>query len=80
MTEKNPNITRDGILVAPGQVWIDCDPRSPGFNNGVPRTVTVDRVENGTAYVTASTGRATRIAVKRMHPHSTGFRLQDAKA
>ena len=76
MNDKNPNVTREGITVEAGQIWLDCDPRSPAFNNGVPRTVTVDSVENGTAFVTTSADRKTNIAVKRMHPHSTGYRLQ----
>lgn len=73
---KDPNVTRDGIPVQPAQVWEDCDPRSPQFNNGVARTVTIDRVENGTAFATTCAGRPTRIAVKRLYPHSTGYRLR----
>ncbi|MFE0642116.1 hypothetical protein ACFW2Y_10985 [Streptomyces sp. NPDC058877] len=63
----------------PGQVWADNDRRSAG------RTVRVDEVDTRYAYctvLTASTpggrtGQRTRIALERMRPTSTGYRLLD---
>lgn len=62
------NTTREGIEVKPGQVWRDLDKR-------VKRTVTVERVDNGRAYVTSSNGAKSQIAIKRMHKTATGFAL-----
>lgn len=62
------NVTRDGIEVRPGQIWEDCDKRSKG------RRVTVTKVESGKAHVTTGVN-STRIAIRRMYPHASGFRL-----
>ena len=62
------NTTREGIEVKPGQVWRDLDKR-------VNRTVTVERVDNGTAHVVSTNGAKSRIAIKRMHKHGRGFAL-----
>lgn len=64
----NPNITREGIEVKPGQKWMDLDSRMRG------RIVTVVSVEDGKAHVVTSTSK-TRLSVRRMHKHSTGFKL-----
>jgi hypothetical protein len=60
-----------------GQVWADNDSRSSG------RTLRVDAVDVRYAYCTVltagepggRTGRHTRIALERMRPTSTGYRL-----
>ncbi|MEU8521212.1 hypothetical protein [Streptomyces sp. NPDC048577] len=62
-----------------GQVWADNDKRSEG------RTVRVDEVDVCYAYCTVltsatpggRTGQRTRIALERMRPTSTGYRLLD---
>lgn len=67
--------------VRPGQVWADNDYREAG------RTVRIDSVDDRYAYCTVLTGRAsqgssartghkTRIALARMRPTSTGYRLE----
>lgn len=61
------NITKNGIEVKPGQVWRDLDKRCNG------RTRKIVRVENGFAHY--DTPKKGRIAVARMHNHSTGFAL-----
>lgn len=66
----NPNVTREGIEVKPGQVWRDLDYRQDNA-----RRVTVERVENGVAYVKSNRGATSRVAVKRMHKHATGYAL-----
>lgn len=69
MQTASVNMTRDGVLVAPGQVWRDLDKR-------VLRTVTVERVSDGTAFVVSSiNGARTRIAIRRMHKYGQGFEL-----
>lgn len=62
------NITKEGIEVKVGQVWRDLDKR-------MQRTVTVERVANGFAYVLSSSGSRSRISLMRMHKHATGFSL-----
>ncbi|MEU0443572.1 hypothetical protein ABZ202_28225 [Streptomyces sp. NPDC006186] len=62
-----------------GQVWADNDSRSKG------RTVRVDEIDARYAYCTVltaatpggRTGQRTRIALERMRPTSTGYRLLD---
>ncbi|WP_435059419.1 hypothetical protein [Streptomyces sp. bgisy060] len=62
-----------------GQVWADNDKRSEG------RTVRVDEINVRYAYCTVltpptpggRTGQRTRIALERMRPTSTGYRLLD---
>lgn len=55
--------------VRPGQVWEDCDQRARG------RRITVEHVGGRYAYVKDSRGRHSRIAIERMRPTSTGYRL-----
>jgi len=70
-----PDVTREGITVQEGQVWADLDKRMAG------RKVTVTLVESGGRVVVRdSMGRMTRLSVRRMHNHSTGFRLVCAPA
>ncbi|MEU5093765.1 hypothetical protein [Streptomyces sp. NPDC020996] len=62
-----------------GQVWADNDKRSEG------RTVRVDEIDARYAYCTVltaatpdgRTGQRARIALERMRPTSTGYRLLD---
>lgn len=69
-TTPDINTTRDGILVRAGQIWEDCDKRMHG------RRIRVRFVEDGKAVVEPiGGGRRTVLAVRRMHKHSTGFRL-----
>lgn len=64
------NTTREGIVVRPGQVWEDCDRRMHG------RQVRIRAVANGKAGVEEVGGhRRTRISIRSMYPHSTGYRL-----
>jgi hypothetical protein len=74
----NSNVTKEGIAVKPGQVWKDLDKRT----NGGKRTVTVDRVVDGGAFVTTngvtkSNGKpyASRLSIRRMHKGATGWAL-----
>lgn len=65
------------VGVRVGQVWADNDKRAEG------RTVRVDEVDARYAYCTVlmaatpggRTGQRTRIALERMRPTSTGYRL-----
>jgi hypothetical protein len=65
------NVTKDGVLVKPGQVWQDLDKRMSG------RKVKIVRVEAGVAYFErrGGLGKPGRLAVRRMHKASTGFAL-----
>ncbi|CAM5466122.1 hypothetical protein [Streptomyces aurantiogriseus] len=73
---KQPGV-QVGVQV--GQVWADNDKRGEG------RTVRVDEVDVRYAYCTVltaatpggRTGHRTRIALERMRPTSTGYRLLD---
>lgn len=72
------DITKEGIPVKPGQVWLDLDKRT----NGGKRTVTVDRVVDGGAFVTTngvtkSNGKpyTSRLSIRRMHKGATGWAL-----
>lgn len=62
------NVTRENIIVKPGQVWRDLDKR-------VKRTVTVESVSAGVAKVISTNGARSRIRVSRMHKHGQGFEL-----
>ena len=70
---RNPNITREGIEVLPGQTWMDLDKRT------CRRLIIVERVDKGFAFCRTlhryGVGRRARISVERMHEHSTGFKL-----
>lgn len=63
----NPNITKEGIEVKPGQVWRDLDKRMRG------RVVTVLSVADGVAQVRGAI--KTKLSVRRMHRHSNGWQL-----
>ncbi|MFJ9900537.1 hypothetical protein ACIQPR_45140 [Streptomyces sp. NPDC091280] len=64
------NTTRDGVLVAPGQIWEYLDSRQK------KRRVVVVSVQSGRARVRMHYGtRLSTLSVSRMHKHSTGFRL-----
>lgn len=70
------NKTKDGIEVKVGQLWRDLDKR---MNN---RIVKIYEVRNGFAFVKRRDKRGvrmSRISVKRMHNHSTGFALVDSR-
>ncbi|KIA73380.1 hypothetical protein ANMWB30_23070 [Arthrobacter sp. MWB30] len=66
--ETASNTTRENIVVRPGQIWMDMNPRNKG------RTVSVSSVKAGIAAVSDGNRRST-ITVSRMYPHSRGFRL-----
>jgi hypothetical protein len=66
--------------VRPGQIWADADPRAASRH----RTLRVEFVDSRYAYcITVDPGthrrwgvsRKTRIAIDRMRPTSTGYRL-----
>lgn len=69
--------TKEGIDVKVGQIWADLDKRMEG------RKVYVVLVNeaHGFAFVQGwadhygTSGRTTRIAIRRMHKHSTGWKL-----
>lgn len=63
----NENTTKEGIEVQIGQKWRDLDKRMNG------RTIEVRAVANGYAFFGPSLKR--KIAIRRMHHHSTGFAL-----
>lgn len=76
MIAVNVNTTKNGILVEPGQIWRDLDKRMNG------RTVRVESVEDGKAVVRGKSGpgfnyegKSTKLSVRRMHKHSTGWEL-----
>jgi len=73
------NVTKEGVEVRIGQVWLDLDKRMPGrrvqvmrFGNGTfagkvrIRTLSLDGVLSS---------QERWLAVSRMHRHSTGFKL-----
>lgn len=62
------NTTRAHILVRPGQIWKDMNPRSNG------RLVNVLEVSAGKATVTDGK-RTSPVAVARMYPHARGYEL-----
>lgn len=62
------NTNRDGVLIRPGQMWKDLNPRSKG------RMISVSAVQGGLA--TVYDGKRTpTLAVARMHPNSRGYEL-----
>lgn len=62
------NTNREGILIRPGQMWKDMNPRSDG------RMISVSSVEAGIA--TVFDGKRTpKLAVTRMYPHSRGYAI-----
>lgn len=66
--ETDLNVTKEGILVKPGQKWRDLDVRCGG------RVKTVVRVSLGRAYMDGYPKRS--LAIRRMHHHSTGWTLE----
>lgn len=74
-TEKETalNTNRDGVLIAAGQIWEDCNPRAKG------RTLSISTVTAGVA--AAFDGkRSTDILVTKMHPHSRGYQPWGVKS
>lgn len=74
MATPNENITKEGIEVKPGQVWEDLDKRSYG------RQCQVMSVEDGKAkmqhyFTRGQLGSKTTVSIRRMHKHSTGWKL-----
>jgi hypothetical protein len=73
--EATRNTTTEGIEVKKGQVWLDLDRRQQG------RRCRVVKVEGGRATLahaldTSLRPRTTKVAVARMHKHSTGWALE----
>ncbi|MFJ2662584.1 hypothetical protein [Arthrobacter koreensis] len=62
------NTNRDGILIRPGQMWRDLNPRAEG------RLLSVESVQAGTATVIDGK-RKTAVSVERMYPHARGFKI-----
>jgi hypothetical protein len=76
----NPNITKDGTEVKPGQVWLDMDKRM------YKRHCKVDHVEDGKAVMqhclesghlfhSSQSKYRVKIAINQMHQSSTGWIL-----
>jgi hypothetical protein len=68
----SPNVTRDGIEVKVGQRWQDQDKRMKG------RVIKVSAVSDGFAHYSGPASKG-KIAIRRMHQHSTGFVLMVEK-
>jgi hypothetical protein len=62
------NTNRDGILIRPGQMWKDINPRSQG------RMISISSVQGGVATVYDG-NRTPTLSVSRMYPHSRGYEL-----
>ena len=62
------NTNRDGVLIRPGQMWSDMNPRSNG------RMISVSAVQGGVATIFDGK-RSPTLAVARMYPHSRGYEL-----
>lgn len=62
------NTNREGILVRPGQIWRDLNPRSEG------RQISVSSVSAGIATVFDGK-RSPTVAVTRLYPHSRGYTI-----
>jgi len=73
MTTPAENITKEGIEEKPGQVWEDLDKRGYG------RQCKVMSIEDGKAkmqhYARGRLGSKTTVSIRRMHTHSTGWKL-----
>lgn len=63
--------TKDGVVVMVGQVWRNLDYRMKGQKKKV---VAVD-AEHATMLGVHGHGPKTRVAIRRMHKHSTGWAL-----
>lgn len=80
MTE-NPNITKEGVTVEPGQVWQDLDKRVTA-RLGHARCIEITRVAEGKAFYSCKVGTKQvekGVSVDRMHKHATGFELLGKK-
>lgn len=73
---ENPNITKEGIEVKPGQIWKDLDKRIGD------RQREIVRVENGKATIgrigfsnAAQDSFRTKVSISRMHKSTTGWAL-----
>lgn len=69
---RNPNMTRDGIEVKPGQVWRNCDYRMHG------QLKTVWSVADGKARLhnpKYPKMPMSTVSIRRMYKHSTGWEL-----
>ena len=62
------NTNRDGILIRPGQMWRDLNPRAGG------RMISISAVQSGKA-ATYDGNRSGELAVTRMYPHSRGYEI-----
>lgn len=62
------NVTREGIVVLPEQVWESTSKRDAG------RKVTVLSVDDGVATLKGDKA-TTKVRVDRMYPHSKGFKI-----
>lgn len=63
--------TKHGVVVRVGQRWRNCDYRS----NGTVKTVLAVDNEYATLYVPGSSQRSSRVLIRRMYKHSTGWEL-----
>lgn len=63
----NPNVTKEGIEVLPGQLWQDLDKRMNG------RKKRVLAVEDGKAVMDGYP--KVKVSIRRMHKGSTGWEL-----
>lgn len=63
--------TKNGIVVCVGQTWRECDYRSRR------QVKTVLAIDGGyaTLYIPGSKARTSRVAIRRMYKHSTGWEL-----
>lgn len=64
-------VTKEGVEVKVGQVWEDLDARQQG------RSRLVVAVDGDKAVMTPVNSHAprTKVAIRRMHKHSTGWKL-----
>lgn len=81
------HINRQGIAVVPGQIWESCDRRDRGLRKRVVEVeggycyfagVTVGEVIPGTDMIASKVRPPTRVAIRRLYPHSSGYRLVPA--
>lgn len=80
MAVKDPQVTKEGIRVAPGQVWRDLDERMGNRHCRVSvlgkDAVMMQRCDpNGRV----TTERMTRVSIRRMHKSATGWALVSPK-
>lgn len=63
------NTTRNNILVRPGQIWTDLNPRAKAG-----RMISVSSVKAGKAVVRDG-HRTSTVSVSRMYPHARGYEI-----